>query len=149
VAVLARVTNDPDEPRGPDVMLAVEVPAEWFEQGGGCDLCGRKGAFDQAATGSGSSEVVITLPRQLGGAPSAIRLRLPACGARDAFDEALPPGHLLLTVVPRDAAFGWAPAPSLRKLEEPQSEAKVHWADARMWAIAVVLFSLLLWWVLK
>ena len=163
MAVLARVTNDLDEPRGPDVLHTVEVPAEWLGEGasveldvprflscarcegGGCDLCGRKGAFEAA---TGSSELVITLPRQAGAAPSAVRLRLPASGARDATDPSLPPGHLLLTVVPRDAAFGWAPAPTVRKLEQQQSGGQVNWADARMWAIAFVLVSLLSWWLL-
>ena len=162
MAILARVTNDLDEPRGPDVLHTVEVPAEWFGEGasvelevprllpcarcegGGCDLCGRKGAFEAA----GSSELVITLPRQAGSAPSAVRLRLPAAGARDTSDPNLPPGHLLLTVIPRDAGLGWAPAPTLRKLEEPQSGGQANWADARMWAIAFVLVSLLSWWLL-
>jgi hypothetical protein len=162
VAILARVTNDLDEPRGPDVLHTVEVPAEWLGEGasveldvprllpcarcegGGCDLCGRRGAFEAA----GSSELVITLPRQAGSAPSAVRLRLPAAGARDASDPNLPPGHLLLTVIPRDAAFGWAPAPTLRKLDAPQSGGQANWADARMWAIAFVLVSLLSWWLL-
>lgn len=162
--MLARVTNDLDEPRGPDVMHTVEVPADWFGEGasievtvprllmcarcegGGCDVCARKGAFEAAL--AGSNEVVITLPRQPGSTPAPIRLRLPACGARDASDAELPPGHLLLTVVPRDAAFGWAPAATLRKLDEPAGGATANWADARMWAIAIVLASLLSWWLL-
>jgi hypothetical protein len=165
VAILARVTNDLDEPRGPDVLHTVEVPGEWLAEGasveiklprflpcarcdgGGCDLCGRKGALEAAAA-AGSSEVVITLPRQAGAAPSAVRLRLPASGARDTSEANLPPGHLLLTVIPRDAAFGWAPAPTLRRLELPQSSSQANWADARMWAIAFVLVSLLSWWLL-
>lgn len=165
MAVLARVTHDVDEPRGPDVLHTVEVPAEWLAEGasvelklprflpcarcegGGCDLCGRKGAFEAAAA-EGSSEVVLTLPRQAGATPSAVRLRLPAVGARDDTDPALPPGHLLLTVIPRDAAFGWAPAPTLRKLEQPQGGGQQSWADTRMWAIAFVLVSLLSWWLL-
>lgn len=165
MAVLARVTNDLSEPRGPDVLHTVEVPAEWLAEGasvelkvprflpcarcegGGCDLCARKGAFEVAAA-EGTSEVVITLPRQAGSAPSAVRLRLPAAGARDASDPQLPPGHLLLTVIPRDAAFGWAPAPTLRKLEQPQSGGQASWANARMWAIGLVLVSLLSWWLL-
>ena len=164
MAVLARVTNDLDEPRGPDVLHTVEVPAEWLGEGasveikvprflscarcegGGCDLCGRKGAFEAAA--AASSEVVITLPRPAGAAPSAVRLRLPAAGARDTADPSLPPGHLLLTIIPRDAGFGWAPAPTLRKLEAAQGGGQANRADARMWAIAFVLVSLLSWWLL-
>lgn len=163
MAVLARVTNDLDEPRGPDVLHTVEVPAEWLGEGasvalqvprflpcarcegGGCDLCSRKGAFEAAG---GSSEVVITLPRQGGSTPSAVRLRLPAAGARATTDPQLPPGHLLLTVIPRDAGFGWAPAPTLRKVQEQQGGGQANWADARMWAIVFVLVSLLSWWLL-
>lgn len=166
MAVLARVTNDLDEPRGPDVLHTVEVPAEWLGEGasvelkvprflscarcegGGCDLCGRKGAFEAAAA-AGSSEVVITLPRQAGSTPSAVRLRLPAAGARDLNHPDLPPGHLLLTVIPRDAGFGWAPAPTLRKLDAPESVGvATNWADARMWAIVLVLVSLMSWWLM-
>ncbi|HVZ32751.1 MAG TPA: hypothetical protein VG963_10015, partial [Polyangiaceae bacterium] len=78
---LARVTQDPDEPRGPDVIYSIEVPARWLElgatvqlrlprllpcarcQGGGCDGCERRGAFEQTAAGI-PNELAVTLPRQ-------------------------------------------------------------------------------------
>jgi hypothetical protein len=163
VTVLARVTNDLDEPRGPDVLHVVEVPMEWLEEGasvsivlprllpcarcegGGCDVCGRKGAFEIGEAGP----LVVSLPRQPGGAPSAVRLRLPGYGARGA--ESLPPGHLILTVVPRDAAFGWAPANSLTKLEAPGGAPRAtstHWAVG-LWGLAIGMIGLLLWWLLR
>src|SRR5688572_32745298 len=95
VTVLARVTLDLDEPRGPDVLHGVEVPMEWLEQGasvsivlprllscarcegGGCDVCARKGAFEIST----EAPIVVSLPRQPGAAPSAVRLRLPGYGA--------------------------------------------------------------------
>lgn len=161
MTVLARVTNDLDEPRGPDVLHVVEVPMEWLEEGasvsialprllscarcegGGCDACGRKGAFETSAAGP----LVVSLPRQPG--PSAVRLRLPGYGARG--DEALPPGHLILTVVPRDAAFGWAPATSLTKLEAPGGAPRAtstHWAVG-LWGLAIGMIGVLLWWLLR
>jgi hypothetical protein len=161
VTVLARVTNDLDEPRGPDVLHGVEVPMEWLEEGasvsvvlprlmpcarcegGGCDVCGRKGAFEVAAEGP----VVVSLPRQPGAAPSAIRLRLPGYGAKS--EAELPPGHLILTVVPRDAAFGWAPASSVHKIEtQASTERPAHWS-AGVWGLVIGVAGLLAWWLLK
>ena len=63
MVALARVTQDLDEPRGPDVACSIEVPQSWFLQGatlqiqlprllscarcdgGGCDACARSGAY--------------------------------------------------------------------------------------------------------
>ncbi|HTV25677.1 MAG TPA: hypothetical protein VMG12_43575 [Polyangiaceae bacterium] len=160
MTVLARVTNDVDEPRGPDVLLNVEVPMEWLEEGasisialprllfcarcegGGCDLCGRKGAFEAAAEGP----VVVSLPRQAGGAaPSALRLRLPGYGARG--DAELPLGHLILTVLPRDAAFGWAPASHVQKVVTSDSPRRpTHWATGA-WGVAIAVCALIAWWL--
>jgi hypothetical protein len=161
VTVLARVTNDLDEPRGPDVQYGVEVPMEWLEQGasvsivlprlmtcarcegGGCDICARKGAFEVTTEGP----VVVSLPRQPGATPSALRLRLPAYGALG--EPELPPGHLILTVVPRDAAFGWAPANSVHRVEPAASaHPPAHWS-AGAWGLAIGVVALLLWWLLK
>jgi hypothetical protein len=178
VTVLARVTNDLDEPRGPDVLHAVDVPMEWLAEGasvsialprllpcarcegGGCDACGRKGAFEIEA----QERVVVSLPRQAGAPPSAIRLRLPGYGARavaaipdadvdvdvDADAEApLPPGHLILTVVPRDAAFGWAPASNVQRVEtRAHAPQPAHWA-AGVWGLVIGVAGLLAWWLLK
>jgi hypothetical protein len=156
------VTNDADEPRGPDVLHNVEVPIEWLEEGasvsivlprllncarcegGGCDVCGRKGAFEQAAEGP----VIVSLPRQqAGAAPSALRLRLPGYGARG--DAALPVGHLILTVLPRDAAFGWAPAPSVQKVDTSDGgRSPAHWATGA-WGIVIAALALIAWWLSK
>jgi hypothetical protein len=134
VAVLARVTGNPDEPRGPDVLHTIDVPSEWLElglsvevtlprllpcarcAGGGCDSCSRRGAFEQPASGV-PSQVIVTLPNPQGGGSGALCLRLPGSGARHATDTALPLGHLLLTIVPREPTEGWLPAGSLRTLD--------------------------------
>jgi hypothetical protein len=73
------VTQDLDEPRGPDVACSIEVPRAWFEQGatlqlqlprllncarcngGGCDACQRRGAFEQESAGI-AKEVAVGLP---------------------------------------------------------------------------------------
>lgn len=161
MTVLARVTNDLDEPRGPDVLHHVEVPMEWIGEGasisialprllpcarcegGGCDVCARKGAFEISA----EAPVVVSLPRQPGGAPSAVRLRLPGYGALGAPE--LPPGHLILTVVPRDAAFGWAPASNVQRVEaRADTQRPAHWS-AGVWGLAIGVVALLAWWLLK
>jgi len=129
VVALARVTQDLDEPRGPDVACSIEVPENWFWvgatlqialprllscarcDGGGCDACERRGAFEQAAAGM-ASEVAVVLPVLQPERCVAVRLRLPALGARAA-DQGLPAGHLLLTVVPHAPQPGWAPAPTI------------------------------------
>lgn len=161
VTVLARVTNDLDEPRGPDVLYSVEVPMEWLEEGasvsialprllpcarcegGGCDVCGRKGAFEVPSL---EGPVVVSLPRQSGAAPNALRLRLPGYGALA--DASLPLGHLILTVVPRDAAFGWAPAATVSKVEVMGGARKpMHWSVGAFGLVIGVL-ALLAWWLL-
>jgi hypothetical protein len=162
VTVLARVTNDHDEPRGPDVLHGIEVPMEWLEEGasvsivlprlltcarcegGGCDVCGRKGAFEQTGV---EGPISVSLPRQAGAAPSAVRLRLPGYGARG--DSELPLGHLILTVVPRDAAFGWAPASTVQKIEAADSAHRpAHWS-AGAWGLAIAALALIAWWLLR
>jgi hypothetical protein len=162
VTVLARVTNDLDEPRGPDVQHSVEVPMEWLEEGatvsivlprflpcarcegGGCDVCVRKGAFELPGV---DGPVIVSLPRQSGAAPSALRLRLPGYGAQG--DAALPVGHLILTVVPRDAAFGWAPANSVHKVDTSGGAGRpVHWATG-VWVLALGVLAVVTWWLLK
>src|SRR6185295_11928044 len=108
-----------------DVACSIEVPQDWFLvgatlqialprllscarcDGGGCDACERRGAFEQQAAGI-ASEVAVVLPIQSPEHYSAVRLRLPALGARAAEPE-LPAGHLLLTVVPRAPEPGWLP----------------------------------------
>jgi hypothetical protein len=81
------------------VACSIEVPVAWFEagatlqiqlprliqcarcEGGGCDACSRRGAFEQQAAGI-ASEVAIVLPKQAAEGCTPVRLRLPALGAR-------------------------------------------------------------------
>jgi hypothetical protein len=159
VAVLARVTEDLEQPRGPDVLHAVEVPISWFAEGacievrlprllscarcegGGCDLCGRRGAFEQAASGA-PSEIAVTLPAQAPEATGPVRLRLPAHGARAAEDSGLPNGHLLLTVVPRPIEQTQV-SPSVRKL--PTSITLKPDLPAWIWAVLRALIKFRRW----
>ena len=114
-------------------------------QGGGCDVCGRKGAFE---IGSIDGPVVVSLPRQSTPTPSALRLRLPGYGARGD-DAELPLGHLILTVVPRDAGFGWAPAPSLSRVETSGARpTTTHWAVGA-WGLVFGIVGLLAWWLFR
>lgn len=165
MTILARVTEDLDSARGPDVVARIEVPEDWVNagasvaldlprlvtcarcEGGGCDACGRKGAFERDTLGM-SRELVVTLPRPSGAGESVaptLRLRLPGYGAPDPRDPALPPGHLLLTVVPRATEDGWAPSAQLRRLEPPPKP-RPDLRRAGIWAAAVALVTLLAWW---
>lgn len=132
MVALARVTQDLEEPRGPDVACSIEVPQDWFLvgatlqislprllscarcDGGGCDACERRGAFEQQSAGI-ASEVAVVLPTQSAERYAPVRLRLPALGARAAEPE-LPSGHLLLTVVPRAPEPGWLPPLTVKAL---------------------------------
>ena len=133
------------------MLCSIEVPAAWFEvgatlqislprllscarcDGGGCDACGRRGAFEQHSSGI-ANEVAIVLPIQPAGSSTAVRLRLPALGARAPAETELPPGHLLLTVVPRRAEAGWSPAAHVQALDLPEPEPPLllwarHWRE--------------------
>ena len=108
---------------------SIEVPENWFWvgatlqialprllscarcDGGGCDACERRGAFEQEAAGI-ASEVAVVLPLLPAERCGPVRLRLPALGAR-ATEAELPAGHLLLTVVPHAPQPGWAPAATI------------------------------------
>jgi len=114
------------------VACSIEVPQAWFLvgatlqlvlprlltcarcDGGGCDACERRGAFEQQAAGI-ASEVAVVLPTQQPDRCAAVRLRLPALGARAAEPE-LSAGHLLLTIVPHAPEPGWAPAPTVQAI---------------------------------
>jgi len=159
VAVLARVTEDLDQPRGPDAMHAIEVPNAWFVEaasvelrlprllscarceGGGCDACGRRGAFEQAGTGA-PNELVVTLPAQSPDALASVRLRLPGQGARAAEESGLPNGHLLLTIVPRPIEESML-STSVRKL--PTSIVVQPDLPAWIWAVLRALIRFRSW----
>ncbi len=140
-------------------MHSVEVPSAWFVEGasmevrlprllscarcegGGCDACGRRGAFEHAGSGA-PSEVVVTLPAQPPDTTAPVRLRLPAHGARAAEDSGLPNGHLLLTIVPRLLEEAQV-SPSVRKL--PTSIAVRPDLPAWIWALVRALIKFRRW----
>lgn len=142
---------------------SIEVPVGWFEvgatlevslprllscarcEGGGCDACERRGAFEQQAAGI-AAQVAVVLPRQAAQACAPVRLRLPALGARAANPE-LPSGHLLLTVVPRPPEPGWVPSSSVQALALAPPAPLDAWLDSlaeRLRSLAESLRSLLL-----
>ncbi len=109
---LARVTLPEDEPRGPDAELELDVAAAWLVEGGvlefvlptklscarchggGCDACGRAGAF-----GVASEAIRVELG---GGSARDTQLRLPRQGVPGA--DGVARGDLFLTLRSRDAA---------------------------------------------
>lgn len=108
---LARISLCVDGPRGPDVLCEIAVPAEWFAQGrrlqidlpgrltcascdgGGCDTCGRSGALEVPKP---ETPLELTLPISAGEV-GRFRVRIPGLGA-DSGDDAVPRGHLMLSV---------------------------------------------------
>lgn len=142
-------------------MHSVQAPSAWFAegasievrlprllscarcQGGGCDVCERRGAFELDRS-LGSPVVVVTLPEQIAGAEAPVRLRLPGCGARADDALALPNGHLLLTVLPlREPDVDVSPM--VRKLTtsgviEPNS-------GSRIWAVVQSLTKVFSRWL--
>lgn len=168
VAVLARVTADLNQPRGADVLLVVNVPEVWLRQGaslelslprllscvrcdgGGCDLCERKGAFSKQQVVGGEEPFAITLPTGAGQATGAVQLRLPGLGVR-AVEEGLPPGHLLVTVRPNAEPNDDSRSPLVR-LVAPFGEKVGLWQRVLSpvgLLVAGTLGFIVLWWILK
>jgi len=145
-------------------MHSVEAPSMWFREGasievrlprlltcarcegGGCDLCGRRGAFEQTSSGA-PSEVEVTLTAQPPEAvPAPVRLRLPGCGARAPEETGLPNGHLILTLFPRLTPMPETELSSgVRKL--PTSKAARANSPARIWEVMRSLTKLLSRWL--
>lgn len=96
--ILGKITVDePEGPRGPDLMHRIDVPGAWFEEGagieidmprrlacarcegGGCDVCGRAGAFVLRDPDEAPEKLQVTLPR----APEngVVILKIPDAGA--------------------------------------------------------------------
>jgi hypothetical protein len=96
--ILGKITVDePEGPRGPDLMHRIDVPGAWFEEGagieiemprrlacarcegGGCDVCGRAGAFVLRGPEDVPEKLSVTLPR----APEngVVILKIPEAGA--------------------------------------------------------------------
>jgi hypothetical protein len=156
------VTQDLDEPRGPDVACSIEVPRAWFEQGatlqlqlprllncarcngGGCDACQRRGAFELEAAGI-AKEVAVGLPKLPAERSAAVCLRLPALGARAEPESQLPNGHLLLTVIPRAPEPDWQPPATVQALDLRPEWGWRDWYGAvllelrEMWARSVLV----------
>jgi hypothetical protein len=130
------------------VACSIEVPVRWFVvgatlqvslprllscarcDGGGCDACERRGAFEQQLAGI-ASEVAVVLPRQPAKSCNPVCLRLPAVGAR-AVQPELPPGHLLLTVLPHAPEPGWAPASNVQALGVGPAWGLREWVGAAL-----------------
>lgn len=169
VAVLARVTADLNQPRGADVLFGVDVPEAWLREGvrleidlprllscqrcegGGCDLCERKGAFSRHQTDCGEEPLRVQLPASAGADVSPVMLRLPGLGARSLGDEPLPAGHLLLTVRPIAPSEERPVSPRVRRLRGP-GDSRPLWrsllSPAGLLAVGTIGF-LILWWILK
>ncbi len=165
-AQLGRVTGDLNEPRGPDVLLRVDVPAAWLQQGvtveielprllscarcdgGGCDACGRRGAFSRQDCHGSDESVELTLPG--GGGEAAVALRIPNRGACAPAGSSLPAGHLLLTFRPDPTLATSALLPNVRRVRSIVGPVPLSLAGP----VAVVILgalglALLLRWILQ
>ena len=156
---LGRVTHDLNHERGPDVLLAVDVPAAWLLEGatveielprllscagcegGGCDACRRRGAFSRADCSEGGDPVSVGLPS--GQAEAAVAVRIPGRGACAAEGAPLPPGHMLVTVRP-DHGDG-PPASNLRRIRPTGSAERLSLTPPLIAMLVAVVGFLLLW----
>jgi len=115
--VLGKITGSLDQPRGPDVEMALSIPAEWLEdgvtlsielprnlacavcRGGGCDACARAGAVSLRGRKEPPELVEVTLPRREESAPeSSLLVRIPERGGLPAEGVDVPRGHLFLSI---------------------------------------------------
>ncbi|MBX3183279.1 MAG: hypothetical protein KIT72_04070 [Polyangiaceae bacterium] len=166
--VLAKVARPLDEPRGPDVIHRLTVPASWFKDGacvelelprnlscavcdgGGCEACGLAGAVSTRGRAEPPELVQLTLPRREP-SPEAGRstcvVRLTGHGGLPPADEALPRGHLLLYLSEGEAT------PGLVRLEAPCEPDEVTAAAPGSLrrvaaALVVLVVALVGWWLL-
>lgn len=154
---LARIALDLEGPRGPDVLHEIEVPAPWFErgarvqvdlprrlvcaacEGGGCDRCGRSGAFEVPR----DEPLEFTLPT--GTEPGVgVRVRFPGLGAASA-EATEGRGQLVLSVRVGEQ-------PSRGVFAQPEEPLKATRADSAlalrilaMVVLVTLLFVFLLW----
>jgi hypothetical protein len=90
-------------------------------EGGGCDACSRRGAFEQQAAGI-ASEVAIVLPKQAAEGCTPVKLRLPSLGAR-APEPRVPEPRVPEPRVPEPRVAGEAAAGQLPASEAAAGEA--------------------------
>jgi len=154
---LAKITLEVEGPRGPDVLCEIVVLRAWLEQGqriqvdvpkrlacsscdgGGCDKCGRSGAFDVPLP---ESPLELTLPAS--GASGPVRLRLPGLGALGT-QESEARGHLILSVrVGDQPSRGVRLCPSV-PLKPTRADAGLALRILTMVLLVSLLFLFLLW----
>ncbi len=110
--VLGRVLSEAPEERGPDLLLELSAPADWLRQGerlsvqvprrltcarcegGGCDVCKRRGAFTLREPDEEADVIQLTLSQDVGDA--RLQIRVPDHGAPGAEGEA--PGQLVVSL---------------------------------------------------
>ncbi|HEY6727519.1 MAG TPA: hypothetical protein VI197_25965 [Polyangiaceae bacterium] len=142
---LAKVAKDPlTEPRGPDVVHSIRIPAAWLIsgetielelprqlncahcQGGGCDQCQRAGALRLRQQDEPPETVRVSLPDTRGldesQADKPLLVRIPHAGGHAA-TENLPRGVLMLQIsraADADLAVRLVPSDAERELRAPR-----------------------------
>jgi hypothetical protein len=135
--VLGKLLNDdPNGPRGPDVVHRIRVPSGWLDQGatiefevprnltcaqcggGGCDACQRAGAITLRGREEPGEVVQVTLPQRDADGDGTARdvvLRIPGRGGIPGLDSDLPRGVMMLRISSAEGADDkvWRTEPSL------------------------------------
>jgi hypothetical protein len=164
-SVLGRVTGDLLAPRGPDALLAIQVPASCFEEGarlllrrpakatcilcrgGGCDVCARAGGFRLPSSPDQSEFLEFVLPRQI--RSEGVMVRIPHEGAPSSLPDE-PRGHLIVKVdvgdrlspgVSRDLST----APLSRRLAGDGMQMRLVWMAILLCLLFVGLLRLSGW----
>lgn len=139
--VLGKVTGSMNDPRGPDVLHRIAVPAAWLDEGsvielelprlltcgacegGGCGACGQSGAITLRGRKEPTELIEVTLPSRAPTQSEAPRsgrrslmLRIPERGGVAEEGSGLPRGMLYLTV--QEAV---EPSPGVARLGPPSS----------------------------
>lgn len=153
---LARVTDDLDVARAPDVRTVVTAPAAWLSQGGrlsvavprlaqcdacrggGCERCNYSGAFSRSEGEEAPSSVVIHLPRRDAEAATVV-VRLPHQSVYGRVEDH-PPGHWFIEVQ-SGAGFSPGVTPELSAVDERVPVWMIGWA-------LLMLFILVCWLVM-
>jgi hypothetical protein len=154
---LGRIALDLEGPRGPDVLHEIHVPAEWALsgvrirvevprrlacavcEGGGCDRCGRSGAFEVPD----GEPLEFTLP-SAGESSAGVRVRFPGLGAVGT-EPAEARGQLVLSVRVGDQPSRGVAALRDEPVKATRADPALALRILTMVVLVTLLFVFLLW----
>jgi hypothetical protein len=148
---LGSVLSDAPAERGPDLLLELTAPPDWLRQGerlsvelprrltcarcegGGCDICERRGAFTLREADEEADVVQLTLSQDVGEA--RLQIRVPDRGAPGAEGEA--PGQLVVSL-----SAGEAPSPGLSRRASTAEPPKLPLPWVALGALLALIYAI-------